>query len=65
MRVKIIDERCPAQTDICQPIKQCPAKAITYKADLEAPLGGRMSIDQDKCDGCGICIDLCCGQAII
>lgn len=65
MKVEILSEKCPAQMDICKPIRLCPNGAIIYKADIGAPLGGTISIDDSKCDSCGICIDLCCGQALV
>jgi ferredoxin len=65
MKILILEEKCPAQKDICQPLVQCPSQAIIYKEDIEALFGGRIFIDEDKCDDCKICIDLCCGNAII
>ncbi len=65
MKVEIITEKCPAQYNICQPLMQCSLQAIIYVEDMNEPLGGRILIDYHKCDGCGICVDLCCGQAII
>jgi Pyruvate/2-oxoacid:ferredoxin oxidoreductase delta subunit len=65
MKAEIIGEKCPAQYNLCQPLKQCPLKAIIYEEDINEPLGARIVIDDKVCNGCGICVDLCCGQAII
>ena len=64
MKAELITEKCPAQYDLCQPLKQCPLQAISYEEDINQPLGGRIFIDDKICNGCGICVDLCCGQAI-
>jgi Pyruvate/2-oxoacid:ferredoxin oxidoreductase delta subunit len=32
--------------------------------DENEPLGSRMEIDSKKCNGCGICVPLCCGTCI-
>jgi Pyruvate/2-oxoacid:ferredoxin oxidoreductase delta subunit len=60
----IIKERCAAQPDICPPLKECERQAISYMEDDEEPLGGKISIDLEKCDGCGACVSLCCGHCI-
>jgi NAD-dependent dihydropyrimidine dehydrogenase PreA subunit len=60
----IIKEKCAAQPDICPPMKKCPQGAVYFTEDENEPVGGRIEIDMDKCDGCGICIDLCCGSCI-
>lgn len=65
MKAKLLTERCPAQSDMCKPIAECPKKAIVYTKDESAPLGGRIDIDTGTCDGCGICVPLCCGNALI
>ncbi len=56
--------KCPAMEDICKAIPACPVRAISYITDENAKLGGRIIIDEALCDGCGICIDACCGKAI-
>ncbi len=65
-RVKaLIDTRkCAAQQEICRPIEVCPERALVYVQDEEAPLGGRIIADVDKCTGCGLCVPECCGAAI-
>ena len=60
----IIRGRCAAQPEICPPIKECPLGAVAYKADDEELSGGLIIIDLDKCDGCGICVNVCCGHCI-
>ena len=65
INIEIIKEKCPAQKEICQPLLQCPRQAITYVEDFNEMMGGRMEIENTKCDGCAICVDLCCGQAIL
>jgi len=65
MSIAYVNERkCPAQNDICRVLSCCPQQAITYRPDETAPLGGRIVIDQDRCDGCGLCVTECCGKAI-
>jgi NAD-dependent dihydropyrimidine dehydrogenase PreA subunit len=65
MKIKLIEEKCPAQVDFCQPIMQCPIHAISFHKDENALFGGKIIIDQTQCNQCKICIDLCCGQALI
>ncbi len=50
--------------DYCPPIQECPEKVISYVKDKSARLGGRIVIDNEKCNECGICIPICCGSAI-
>lgn len=57
--------RCPAQEQLCKAITACPRKAIRYEVDDEEPLGGKIIIDVEQCDNCGVCVTACCGQAII
>jgi len=52
------------QAQICKAIPACPEGAIVYIADKAAPLGGRIVFDDEKCNGCGICMQECCGAAI-
>ena len=56
--------KCPAQNFMCQPITACPTGAITYQEDENEPLGGKILINSELCNDCGLCIDACCGQAI-
>lgn len=65
MKPFIIRERCAAQPDICPPIKECPVQAFSYIKDEEEPVGGRIEIDLEKCDGCGKCVAICCGSCIV
>jgi len=61
----VIDKRkCASDNRICKPMKECPVGAITWVEDEEELLGSRMEIDQEKCNGCGICVPLCCGNCI-
>jgi len=64
MKAYIIKERCPAEKRMCKPLSECPSKAISWLEDAKEPLGYRMEIESDKCDGCGICVPLCCGNCI-
>ena len=41
-----------------------PREPITYQADEDEPLGGKIVIDLQRCDDCGLCVTACCGQAI-
>jgi ferredoxin len=45
-------------------IKACPTHAISYVDDVSEPLGGKIIIDKDLCDLCGICVAECCRKAI-
>ncbi|MDR3645262.1 MAG: hypothetical protein P4M02_09345 [Clostridia bacterium] len=64
MKAVIIKQKCPAQPNICQPMKNCPSSAISYIEDEEEELGGRMEVDAGQCTGCGACVPLCCGDCI-
>jgi NAD-dependent dihydropyrimidine dehydrogenase PreA subunit len=64
MKIRLIEEKCPAQVEFCQPIMRCPTHAISFIKDDDALLGGRIIIDQAQCNECKICIALCCGQAL-
>lgn len=64
MKVQIDLNKCSAQLEICKPLIDCPNKAFIYFKDENAVLGAQMEIDEAKCDGCGICIPICCGDAI-
>jgi ferredoxin len=56
--------KCPVQEQMCKAIPACPKGAITYQADENEPLGGKILIDTELCDNCGLCVEACCGQAI-
>ena len=64
MPAVINKRKCAAQENICLPITTCPAGAITYSADENEPLGGKIKIDAALCNDCGLCVEACCGQAI-
>lgn len=64
MTPSINKRKCPAQNDLCQAIPACPSHAISYQADENEPLGGKILIDPEKCNDCGACVTACCGQAI-
>ena len=61
----ILDERkCPAQGKTCPAIPACTEGAILYIEDSSARLGGQIVFDYEKCNGCGDCVNACCGAAI-
>lgn len=63
--VAVIDkQKCASDPRICKPLKECPEHAIAWVEDEEEPLGSRMELDTNKCNGCGICAELCCGHCI-
>ena len=64
MKPVLNNRRCSAQEQICLAIPACPQQTIFYVADEEEPLGGRIEFDLARCDGCGRCVEECCGQAI-
>ena len=64
MKPQLITRRCPAQQAMCKAIPACATDAIYYIEDENEPLGGKILFDYDKCTGCGLCVDACCGHAI-
>jgi uncharacterized Fe-S center protein len=64
MQPFIIKERCAAQPHICPPMKDCPVQAFSFVEDDDEPIGGRVEIDMEKCNGCGRCVAACCGNCI-
>jgi len=64
MKAYIDKAKCASENRICQPLKQCPRQAVVWTEDEDEPLGSRTEIDIEKCDGCGICVPLCCGNCI-
>ena len=64
MRPVLNERKCPAQEQVCKAIPACPEDAIAYIADATQPLGGRIVFDYDRCNGCGACVEACCGSAI-
>lgn len=64
MKAYIDKAKCASDNRICKPMKECPICAISRIEDEDEPLGSRMEIDHDKCNGCGIYVDQCCGHCI-
>ena len=64
MKAIIDKQKCSSDPRMCKPLKECPAGAITWVEDDDEPLGSRREIDEKKCDGCGVCVNLCCGSCI-
>ena len=64
MKPFLLTRRCPAQKDLCKAIAACDKGAISFVVDEQAPLGGKIVFDYEKCDGCGKCAIECCGKAI-
>lgn len=65
MKAYIEKQKCASDNRICRPLKECPSCAITWVEDADEPLGSRMEIDYEKCDGCGKCVEICCGGCIV
>ncbi len=64
MKAVLNERKCPAQGQICKVITTCPEGAVEYEVDESVPLGGRILINDKLCNGCGVCVDACCGLAI-
>jgi len=64
MKPVINKRKCPAQNELCKAIPACPSGAISYIADENEPLGGKIVIDETLCTECEICVEECCGHAI-
>jgi len=64
MRPVLNERKCPAQEQVCKAIPACKENAIVYVSDSTLPLGGRIVFDYDRCNGCGDCVEACCGSAI-
>ncbi len=64
MTAVVIIRKCPAQDELCKAIPACPTQAISYQADENEPMGGKILVDPEKCDDCGACVQACCGQAM-
>jgi Pyruvate/2-oxoacid:ferredoxin oxidoreductase delta subunit len=61
----VLDERkCPVQEQVCKAIPACSENAIIYIPDVTRPLGGQIVFDYAHCNGCGVCVEACCGHAI-
>lgn len=64
MRPYINEKKCYVNPQICTAIKGCDQNAISYIEDDEEPLGGKIIFDYEKCNECGNCAKVCCGDAI-
>jgi len=64
MKAVIDKQKCASDPRMCKPLKDCPTGAISWVEDDDEPLGSRMEIDESKCSGCGLCVELCCGSCI-
>lgn len=64
MKPIINKRKCPAQKELCKAILVCPCEALIYVVDENEPLGGKILVDQLLCNGCGLCVEGCCGHAI-
>ncbi len=64
MKAVIDKQKCASDPRMCKPLKECPAGAFSWVEDDDEPLGSRMEIDEGKCTGCGLCVELCCGNCI-
>ena len=54
-----IDTRfCGANQDHCRPMKECPNQAIEVAPDETSGFGHHFTVNEDKCDGCGQCMEL-------
>lgn len=60
-----IDVRhCGANADHCRPMKECHNEAVEIIPDEKSGFGHRFVVNQEKCDGCGACVDICCGDCM-
>lgn len=64
MKPFIIKEKYAAQPDICPPMKACPNNAFFCVENEDEPIGGRIEIALEKCEGFGKCAEICCGHCI-
>jgi len=64
MKAYIDKRKCASEKRLCKPLIECPEQAISWVEDDDEPLGSRMEIDEEKCNGCGICVPLCCGNCM-
>jgi ferredoxin len=65
MKPSVNTKKCPAQEKVCTVIPACPTGAVRYEPDAKAPLGGRIVIENALCNECGLCVSVCCGQAVV
>ncbi|MEG1497788.1 MAG: hypothetical protein RR385_10500 [Clostridiales bacterium] len=60
-----IDTRhCGANQAHCRPMQECHNEAIEIIPDEKSGFGHRFVVNEEKCDGCGDCIDICCGDCM-
>ena len=65
MNLSIDTRKCPAQEKVCTVIPACPTGAVRYEPDAKSKLGGRIVIVDELCNECGLCVTVCCGQAVV
>ena len=57
--VKLDQNRCD-RSPFCPAKRACPVKAIkTEKGSGFFGMGGKLSVDEDLCTDCGICVNNC------
>jgi NAD-dependent dihydropyrimidine dehydrogenase PreA subunit len=61
-KIAIIDSNKCDQSPFCPVKRVCPAKAVTQKRGFLK--GGVPVIDQEKCTGCGLCVQYCPMNAV-
>lgn len=64
MKAYIDVRHCGANKDHCTPMKECHNEAIEIIEDKSSGFGVRFVVNEEKCDGCGDCIDQCCGDCM-
>lgn len=62
MRIAIIDENICDRSPFCPAAMSCRIKA--FKVSIGGPYRFNISIDEDKCTGCGVCTKYCAPNAI-
>jgi Pyruvate/2-oxoacid:ferredoxin oxidoreductase delta subunit len=62
----VVDEPIYDKTVNCKPASDCGCSCDCGDNSnaCEPNPYGRIIIEYDKCTGCGICADICCGSAI-
>ena len=64
MKAYIDRRKCPASDEFCKPIRECPEKALLWIEDEADAFGARIEVVEEKCTGCGVCVELCCSECI-
>jgi NAD-dependent dihydropyrimidine dehydrogenase PreA subunit len=61
--VASIDQtQCCGMKSYCTPLGKCPTGAFVWSSVANSSEKGIISIDEEKCNGCGICAQTCaCG----